>query len=222
MKIKVLNILIIFLLFFIIPDISFSLEALSKEKMKTTTGQRALTDISTSGDTTRLFLNTHIETFTEIESLKLAYFDRDGNGEKGWDQNWNNLKLGSEHANLTIDGLVIKADFVNLASSEPVLKRFIIGSNMLNGTISGNFDSFTGTYNPKLLGPDSAEPAQEYLRHDLGEKKFTFKTSEDGTNQGFFLILSPEAAHNGIHAVLGFSEGNAPNITDVSPWWNAP
>jgi hypothetical protein len=220
-KIKLLNILIIFALFCIFTDTSFSLEALSKEKMKTTTGQRALTNITTNDTTTRLFINTHIETFTEIESLKLAYFDR--NGTIGWDQNWNNLSFGTQDTNLTIDGLVIKADFVNLESSEPVLKRFIIGSNMLNGSISGNFDSFTGTYNPKLLDPNSTDSAQVHIRQSLNSgNTTTFNFDSSSENQGFFLILSPEAVHNGIHAVLGFSEGNAPNITDVSPWWNAP
>jgi hypothetical protein len=220
-KIKLLNILIIFLLFCIFTDTSFSLEALSKEKMKTTTGQRALTDISTSGDTTRLFLNTHIETFTEIESLKLAYFER--NGTMGWDQNWNNLSFGNQDTNLTIDGLVIKADFVNLESSEPVLKRFIIGSNMLNGSISGNFDSFTGTYNPKLLDPNSSDTAQVHIRQQLNSgNTTTFNFDSSTENQGFFLILSPEAANQGIHAVFGFNEGNISGNFVADHWWNAP
>jgi hypothetical protein len=220
-KIKLLNILIIFLLFCIFTDTSFSLEALSKEKMKTTTGQRALTDISTSGDTTRLFLNTHIETFTEVESLKLAYFER--NGTMGWDQNWNNLSIGNQDTNLTIDGLVIKADFVNLESSEPVLKRFIIGSNMLNGSISGNFDSFTGTYNPKLLDPNSSDTAQVHIRQQLNSgNTTTFNFDSSTENQGFFLILSPEAANQGIHAVFGFNEGNISGNFAADHWWNAP
>jgi hypothetical protein len=217
MKSKLLNILIILALICLLTDSSFALEALSKEKMKETIGQRALTDFSTTDTTTRLFLNTHIETFTEIESIKLGYFER--NGLNGWDQDWTNMSFGTQQTNLTIDGLIIKADFDDLNSSEPVLKRFIIGSNMLNGTVSGNFNSFTGTYNPVLEGGNASD-AQEYTRANLGNKTFTFDSTSEG--QGFFLILNPEAASQGIHTIMGFSEGNIQAAFGADHWWDAP
>jgi hypothetical protein len=217
MKTKWLYFSIIFILFSFFSHPAFALEELSREKMKQTTGQRALTNFSTNDTTTRMFFNTHIETFTEIESIKLGYFERDNT--PGWDQNWRNMSFGTQDTNLTIDGLIIKADFDNLNSGEPVLKRFIIGSNMLNGTISGDFDSFTGTYNPALEG-GQAQYADEYVRQNLGNKTFTFNSSEQG--QGFFLILSPEAAKQGIHAVLGFNEGNITDAFSADYWWDAP
>ncbi|MDY0131248.1 MAG: hypothetical protein RBR53_01135 [Desulforegulaceae bacterium] len=215
-KTKLFFLFILIVFFSIFVNFSFALEELSKEKMKTTTGQISFSDFTTTNTTTRIFLNTHIETFTEIESIKLGYYAKEG--ANGWDQNWTNISIGTNTANLTIDGLIIKADFDDLNSANPTLKRLIIGSNMLNGNISGNFNSFTGTFHPALEGGNS--PPLEYSRENLGSKNFSFDSSSE--RQGFFLILNPQAGNQGIHSVLGFSEGNIQNAFAPNHWWDQP
>jgi hypothetical protein len=211
------------LVLFSIPDKVYCLDELSKDEMKTTTGQRALTDFSITENTTRMFINTHIETYTEIESMKLGYYER--NSVSGWDQNWTNLKFGNETENLTMDGFILKADFNDLNSSNPELKRLIIGTNRLNGTISGNFESFTGAYNPILTTDttDDTTPVNIVTRQNLGQKEFNFDSTD--SDKGFFLILSPDTAnHSGIHSIMGYTEHN---ITEAftnnnSNWWDSP
>ena len=221
-KIIKINIyLIILLLPLMFMRNAWALEAMSQKELKETTGQAAFADFTIIENTTRVFLDTHIETWTEVDSLKLGFHQRENTF--GWDQDWANVSFGSQSNDLIIDGLIIKADFDNLDSPNPTLNRLIIGTNRINGTISGNFKSFTGAYNPALTANtnDDSSAGSSYIRKNLAQMDFNFNSSNDD-NQGFFLILSPVAAQNGIHAILGYSEGNIKTDFNPNGWWDSP
>ncbi|PIE74579.1 MAG: hypothetical protein CSA18_04320 [Deltaproteobacteria bacterium] len=203
----------------ILSPFSYSLEKLSDSKMKNITGQKAFTRFSVINNTTRIFLNTHIETFTEIDSVKIGYYDRQNHG-LGWDQDWTDLSFGTDTSQtLKIDGLIIKADFDDLNAANPNLKRLIIGSNHLNGTISGNFNSFTGAYKPEVAGEPPSTPVRR-IRENISNKNFTFDSATE--NQGFFIILSPEGPKSGIHTLIGYGEDNVNNSFSPDEWWDSP
>jgi hypothetical protein len=52
------------------------LEKLNKEEMRGVTGTGAV-DFSIIGDTARIYFDVHVETYAEIDSLKLGYYQRD-------------------------------------------------------------------------------------------------------------------------------------------------
>lgn len=211
---KTLRIILIF--YFLLPVAkAFPLEPLNEKELKTTTGQAAMTDFTIIDNSVNVFLNTHIETWTEIDSMKLGYYNRQ---TPGWDQDWTNISFGSQSSDMTIDGLILKAEFDDLNSNSPTLNSIMIGTNRINGTIKGNFNSFTGIYNPELTGGKQVQNKNQSLyniRKNLGNMEFNFDSTN--SNKGFFIILSPQAAKNGIHAILGYSES-----TMDKGWWDSP
>jgi len=215
---KIIFTLILVLLSYV--PYSHALEAMTKKELKTTTGQAGVADFSVSENTIRTFVNTHIATWTEIDSVKLGYYDN-GSGTPGWDQNWTNLSFGDSSNDFVIDGFIIKADFDNLSSTNPNLKRLIIGTNRVNGTFTGTFNSFSGAYDPSLTADTSDDGNDKtiYSRQNLGDKTFTFDSSV--SNKGFFLILSPNAAHSGIQSVLGYTESSIDGKFALNEWWDS-
>lgn len=62
---------------FVLPPVSAGeLEPLSKEELAAVTGTGAV-DFSIIGDTARIYFDVHVETYMEIDSLKLGYYQRD-------------------------------------------------------------------------------------------------------------------------------------------------
>jgi hypothetical protein len=90
------------------------------------------------------FNNLVARTWTEISSLKMGYYN---NGTTtGWDNDWTNVSLGSASNDLIFQGLYIEAKFSN--TSDPAnrkLEYVRIGTNNLSGTISADFNSYSGT-----------------------------------------------------------------------------
>lgn len=90
------------------------------------------------------FNNLTIRTFTEIESMKTGYYN---NGTTtGWDNDWTNVSLGSSSSDLTAKGIYIQAKFSNATDGTTrQLDYFRIGTTSLTGTITADFNSFSGT-----------------------------------------------------------------------------
>jgi hypothetical protein len=95
-------------------------------------------------DIARLNLDIRAATFTEIDSLKMGYYDR-GAGS-GWDQNWLATDLGENANHLNLSGFFMEARFTNLDDAgSRQLAGVTFGYQSVTGTISTNLQSFSGT-----------------------------------------------------------------------------
>jgi len=90
--------------------------------------------------------NIEARTFTEIESLKMGYYDTVGDGSGfGWDENWTQVSLGSATEDLVCKGLFIEAKFSYLSDpSARTLDYIKVGTPSMTGPITATFNSFSG------------------------------------------------------------------------------
>jgi hypothetical protein len=97
-----------------------------------------------------------LSTYTDIQSLKMGYYNN-GSG-LGWDQDWEDKvgtgknSLGTSSNDLVFKGLYIEAKFANVDLASRQLEYIKIGTPNLTGDISGYFnklsasiDNLTGT-----------------------------------------------------------------------------
>jgi hypothetical protein len=133
-------------------------------------------------------LDIRATTYTEIDSMKLAYYNN-GTG-LGWDENWTGVKLGSESADLDMRGLFIRCEFENVCDAATrQLKSVKIGFEDVTGTIGGVFNTFSGDL--EISGTSTA-----YHRSYLGNRTFQLTNSElslsinvDGPNKGIWYTI---------------------------------
>ena len=110
-----------------------------------------------SDDMAMASLDIEVSTYTEIDSLKLGYYD-DGNG-MGWDENWTNVQIGSDSNKFVIKNVYIKITYDNIHNSTlRSLRSIKIGSTDMTGSIVADFNSFSGriasTINGHRITPD--------------------------------------------------------------------
>lgn len=216
-----------FILICMVPSLVFGeLKSLSEKEMRTETAQAGLASFSQSDNTIRMFMDIHLETWTEIDSAKIGYYARDAN--MGWDQNWQNVKIGTSVTDpMKMDGFVFKADFNDLqTASKPTLKRLVIGTNRLIGTMQANMESFTGVYNPDLTA-NTGDDGRPLPRTNLGDTTFNFASpateTDKSQNQGFYIVITPEGngSHPGIQVVAGYNELNISSSPfSQGEWWD--
>jgi hypothetical protein len=133
-------------------------------------------------------LDIRATTYTEIDSMKLAHYDN-GTG-LDWDENWTDVKLGSESQDLDMRGLFIRCEFENVCDAATrQLKSVKIGFEDVSGTIEGVFNSFSGDL--EISGTSTA-----YHRSYLGNRTFQLTNSElslsinvDGPNKGIWYTI---------------------------------
>lgn len=231
--------------------VSAELKSLNEKQMRNETAQSGLVTFSENGNRIRMYTDIHLETWADIDSMKIGYYERSvpasGGGtvnQIGWDQDWskatrpdgsttNGVMLGTQTKPLQMDGFVFKADFNgDLGGAEkPSLKRLVIGTNRLTGDISANMKSFTGIYNSSIVADGASDPNanKPLIRQNLGEKTFNFganytTTEDQSKNEGFFLVITPEATggNTGIQIVAGYNEMNISTKPGGSEWWNTP
>ncbi len=120
-------------------------------------------------ETVALF-NIQAYTFTEIDSLKLGYHDeydyKNPTPTYGWDEDWENVQLGGSLTDPSQDffgeGFYFAATFENINNSATrELKSFRFGFDYIQGPISADFISFSGTID------DSNDNTPEYNGHIL-------------------------------------------------------
>ncbi len=96
-----------------------------------------------AGDVVKAYFNIEARTFTEIDSLKMGYYQL-GN-QMGWDENWTNVSFGSSTEDLVCNGLYIEARYTNITSpTARTLENIKIGTPFMTGPISATFNSFSG------------------------------------------------------------------------------
>ena len=122
-------------------------------------------------------------TYTEIDSLKLGYYN-DGT-TTGWDEDWTGVKIGSASQDLAVSGIYLEAVFDNIADSATrSLKSITFGTTGMTGDITATaFNSFSGD-----IAAGSA-----ITGHRL-TPSFT-KISLDNT--GFYISLAVDGAQKG-------------------------
>lgn len=112
------------------------------EELSEVTGE-GFSSFTLENDVARAYFNITASTFTEMDSLKMGYYN-DGIGN-GWDQDWTNVSLGSASEDLVCKGLFLEAKFSNIADpANRKLDYVKIGSPDMTGPISANFNSFSG------------------------------------------------------------------------------
>lgn len=147
-----------------------------------------------------------------------------------WDMNWENVQIGESYeAPLVIDGLIVRTEFDDISSSSKKLKRIIIGTNNMQGQISGEFIRTTGAVNPVVpvdtsghlaaLGSDALVMNRDSVLNGLN----TAGQDTLNINGGFFIELNLDGntAEQGIKTVIGYQESAAVSMTfGGSDWWD--
>jgi hypothetical protein len=132
------------------------------------------TDSSGISTANMTFANTTISTWTEIRSMKMGYYGT----PLGWDQDWTTVSLGTSGTDLVVKGVYIQSEFSDITiNGTRQLNYFRIGATSLTGTITADFNSFSGT----ILGTT----AIPYNRSNLG---VAATITSDGSS-GFNLTL---------------------------------
>lgn len=249
------------------------LEKMNNEELSSVSGQ-GTTNLYIENNSVRLFIDVHMETYGEIDSIKLCNYEKnnfttyknnindynegsgnninnkfsyvkDDNGNividglqgtgvntntSDWDMNWENVQIGADYdAPLVIDGLVVITEFDDINASNKRLKRIIIGTNNMQGQISGDFIRTTGAVHPlvpvdssgnlSLLGNDALTMNRDSVLNNLNSGgKDTLNI-----NGGFFveLNLNQASPEQGIKTIIGYREDAAVSMTfGGSDWWN--
>ncbi|MCF8026610.1 MAG: hypothetical protein K9K82_14130 [Desulfobacteraceae bacterium] len=174
------------------------------------------TNLYIEGNSVRLFLDVHMETYGEIDSAKAGYYEK--NGQTGWDMDWNNLTLGqSMDKPLVTDGLVFRVAFDDINASNKQLERFFIGTNNMSGQISGDFTTTSGAVHPDVVGAGQTQPIVMDRGNDLQAYG-----AVNISDSGFFIDmnLDGQSPERGIKTIVGYPETKAYNFTfSGDDWW---
>jgi hypothetical protein len=92
----------------------------------------------------KAYFNIEARTFTEVQSIKMGYYD-DGTNGLGWDQNWADVSFGLATEDLICKGLYIEAKFTNITDAATrTLDCIKMGTPKMTGPIRATFNSFSG------------------------------------------------------------------------------
>ncbi len=112
------------------------------EELAEVTGE-GYSSFTLENEVARAYFNITTSTYTEIDSLKMGYYDN-GSGI-GWDENWEGVSLGSASESLVCKGVYIEAGFSNMTDPATRQLNFVrVGTPSMTGPISANFISFSG------------------------------------------------------------------------------
>lgn len=168
---------------------------MSDDELSQVTGE-GYSSFTFENDIARAYFNIEARTFTEIESLKMGYYD-DG-ATLGWDEDWTNVSLGSSTQDLVCKGFYIEAKFSNLADpATRTLDYLKVGTPSMTGPISATFNSFSGHIE------SGGVVAIDGRRLNLGTRTIT------STNSEFFMQLTLNPDPTGPQKGWWFSWNNA-------------
>jgi len=212
-------------LFLLIPPAFAELKPMGESELRSTTAQQGFTQFVMNGNTARLFLDIHMETYTTIGAFSAGYYDKGTEAEPsvGWDQQWDTVSIGNSEADdMTIDGLVLITDF----DAENNLQRLVFGSNRLQGDLSAFFNSYTGAYNDAILVGGSGTGMTTLNRaailnptNSALPATLRFDSNADASkDMGMFFILNVNSPQQGVQVVAGYDEKS---LTQ-GQWWDKP
>lgn len=122
-----------------------SMGVMTDQELATVTGH-GFSSFTLVDGVARADFNIVASTYTEIDSVKLGYWDN-GQG-KGWDQNWTSVKFGGDindkASDLVMKGFFIQAEYDNIGDSvNRQLKSIRIGSDHVTGDLRADFQSLS-------------------------------------------------------------------------------
>lgn len=92
----------------------------------------------------KAYFNIEARTFTEIQSIKMGYYN-DGTNGLGWDEDWTNASFGLATEDLRCKGIFIEAKFSNITDAATrTLDSLKVGTPSMTGPIRATFNSFSG------------------------------------------------------------------------------
>jgi hypothetical protein len=140
-------------------------------------------NFSIVGDIARAEFDINTFTYTEIDSMKLGYYD-DGINGVGWDNDWTNVKLGSPTEDLVANGVFFEAQFTNINDpSIRELKSVKFGTMGMSGTITADFNTFSGDIAAGTpVSGHRLTPAFTQITSNIGA--FYVSIEVDGPNKG--------------------------------------
>jgi hypothetical protein len=162
----------------------------------------AINPLPNGNDEAVAWFNINTYQFTEIDSLKLGYHDqydyKDPTPGFAWDEDWTNVTIGSDYTDPSKDfhteGVYFKAEFSDINDpSIRELKSITFGADYVQGEITADFNSFSGTID------DSNNNTPEYNGHalNLGTKTITADPTKSGTGSEFSISLSIDGYDKG-------------------------
>lgn len=218
-----IRVCLVFLMVFFLGTLSSGVcktQIMTDIELARVTGQ-GTTNLFVEGNTVRLFLDLHMETYGTLASGKAGYWNRGTPDDPafGWDMNWKAVVIGESYDNpLVVDGLVLQIEFTrDISAPDKRLARIIIGTNHMKGEIAGDFASTTGAVNPEVLGLGGTDPLV-MIRDDALQAHS--RLTMDG---GFFLEinLDGQSPERGVRTIMGYPESAAVNMTFTgTDWWH--
>jgi hypothetical protein len=157
---------------------------MADEELAEVTGE-GFSSFTLENEVARAYFNITASTFTEIDSLKMGYYD-DGTSY-GWDEDWADVSLGSSSEDLVCQGLYIETGFSNIADpANRTLNYIKAGTPSMTGPISANFISFSG----HIENPTAGVLVDGH-RLSLGIRTIT------STNSEFYMQLNQSGVDKG-------------------------
>ena len=140
---------------------------------------------SIDGNTARAEFDILAWTHTDIDSFKLGYYN-DGVSH-GWDEDWTNVSMGSEAEDLVFNGVYMEAVFDNIGDpGTRQLKSVKFGTRELTGTISAEFNSFSGQI--AAGSPvDGHRLTPVFTEITLDQSGAYISLEVEGDNKGFYI-----------------------------------
>jgi len=194
--VKMLSLLIALFLMLGLGAAQGQMNLISDEDLATVYGA-GFSSFTLVGGISRADFNINTSTYTEIDSVKLGYYDDGTNNDygfgangEGWDEDWTNVKLGTSTQDLVCKGLYIEAKFTNISNPATRALEYIrVGTPDMTGDITANFNRFSGY----IDDGDSVPEYNGYRLNTIGPGAKTITS----TNSGFYISLENNATHTG-------------------------
>ena len=127
-------------------------------------------------------------TFTEIDSLKMGYWDKGNGGGVGWDQNWSQVKLGTPSSDLTFNGFFFQAVFDQSSINDPANRKLLsvtMGSKDVTGQVTANFQSLSAT----VGGVDLVRANQGLQTYQFNHTELSLDIEVAGPHKGLWINM---------------------------------
>jgi len=127
-------------------------------------------------------------TYTEIDSLKLGYWDKGDGSGKGWDQNWTQVKLGTPTNDLAFSGFFFQAVFDKNSINDPANRQLLsisMGSKDVTGQLTANFNSLSAI----VGGVDVARGSQGLQTYQFNHTELSLNIEFAGSHKGLWVNM---------------------------------
>lgn len=127
-------------------------------------------------------------TYTEIDSLKMGYWDKGDGSGKGWDQNWRQVKLGTPSNDLVFNGFFFQAVFDQSSLNDPANRKLVslsMGSKDVTGQLSADFQSLSAV----VGGTEVARSSQGVQTYQFNHTELSLNIELSGPRKGLWINM---------------------------------